>query len=60
MKDMKEGEKIILDFNKDSLRVKTHNKKALKIGGEGFARAILSVWFKNPGDKGLMNGLLGK
>ncbi len=59
MHDIKEGEEIHLTFLNDGIKVKFANKAEQFIPGKTIAAAIFSVWFVNPGDEGLRDGLLG-
>lgn len=60
IKDIKKGEKTIFTFTTNGVRLLTAGTQAPLIGDQKFAEALLKIWFINPIDKDLANGLLGK
>lgn len=59
MVDLKKGETMNFTFTKDAVAVEVQGRAPQVIEGGEFSRSLLSVWFINPRDKGLTNGLLG-
>lgn len=59
MKDVKEGERIILEMKADGVSVKVADQPVMMMGDKDFSVALLRVFLFNP-DKELRNGLLGK
>jgi len=60
MKDIKEGESILINFLDQGVQVSVKGQKHPFIGDKAFARALLSVWFINARDELLRDELLGK
>jgi len=59
MVDLKRDETMNFTFLNDRVLVEVQNRPAVEIQGSEFSRGLLSVWFLNPRDEGLTNGLLG-
>jgi hypothetical protein len=59
MTDIKRGEAMNFTFFQDHVIVEMPGKAPARIDGEQFSRGLLSVWFINPMDQDLTNGLLG-
>ncbi|MEE9269487.1 MAG: chalcone isomerase family protein [Candidatus Krumholzibacteria bacterium] len=60
MSDVKDGESIILDFVGERVNVSYDDTEKVSIEGEGFQRALLSVWLgPKPPNKSLKKGILG-
>jgi hypothetical protein len=59
MVDLKRDETMNFTFLNDRVLVEIQNRPAVEILGSEFSRGLLSVWFLNPRDEGLTNGLLG-
>lgn len=59
MEDLGRGEEMNFTFHQDHVLVEIKGKPAQRIDGAEFSRGLLSVWFINPMDEGLTNGLLG-
>jgi len=60
MKDLKEGESILINFLDQGVQVSVKGQKYPFIGDKAFAKALLSVWFINARDELLRDELLGK
>ncbi len=58
--DIKKGDKMVFTFLPDGAIVTINGKASPKYGDGVFAKALLNMWFINPLDEGLTNGLLGK
>jgi hypothetical protein len=58
--DVKKGEKMVFTFLADGAIVTINGKASAKYGDGAFSKALLNMWFVNPLDEGLTNGLLGK
>ncbi|MBC7538962.1 MAG: chalcone isomerase family protein [Bacteriovorax sp.] len=50
---------IIITFTNDGVSLNVKGRQAEKITGTEFAHALLNIWFINPRDENLRNGLLG-
>ena len=59
MGDIKKGQSIEISFLQKGAEVIFNGQKKGLIAGADFAGALLSVWFVNPKDEGLRDGLLG-
>jgi hypothetical protein len=59
LEDVNKGDKIIITFLADGVLVNIKNKDKEKIVDAEFSQALLNIWFINPADEGLSNGLLG-
>jgi hypothetical protein len=59
MVDLKRDEKMNFTFLNDRVLVEVQDRAPVEILGSDFSRGLLSVWFLNPRDEGLTNGLLG-
>lgn len=58
---LKEGDTIALDFSADGVVVGVNGETRGKVGGAGFARALLKVWLGDkPADASLKKALLGQ
>jgi hypothetical protein len=58
LENVVKGDKIIITFMQDGVLVNVKGKIKEKILGADFSQAILNIWFINPGDPGLRDGLL--
>lgn len=58
LEDVVKGDKIIITFLPDGVLVNVKGKLKDKIMGADFSKALLNIWFINPGDPGLKDGLL--
>lgn len=58
--DVVKGDKFIVSFLADGVVLNAKGKACEKIAGQEFSKALLSIWFINPSDEGLTNGLLSK
>jgi hypothetical protein len=58
LEDVAKGDKIIITFLQDGILVNVKGKIKEKIVGSDFSKALLNIWFINPGDPGLRDGLL--
>lgn len=59
-KNMQKGERMIFTFTTEGVSLKIGDTQGATIGDDNFAKAILRMWFVNPQDQGLTDGLLGK
>lgn len=57
--DVVKDDLMIVTFTNDGVLLNVKGKQAEKIAGADFSRALLSIWFINPRDESLRNGLLG-
>ncbi|NOT80985.1 MAG: hypothetical protein HOP07_18515 [Bacteriovoracaceae bacterium] len=57
--DVKKGDRMIFTFLPDGVVLTAAGKIHPKTGDANFSRALLNMWFVNPLDQGLTNGLLG-
>lgn len=61
MTDMREKQKMIIDFYSDRIEVNFRDEKKATIQGAEFSKNVLSIFLgKNPPNSGLKEGLLGK
>jgi hypothetical protein len=58
IEDLVKGDKIIITFLQDGLQLNVKGKLKEKIIGGDFSQAVFNIWFINPGDSGLRDGLL--
>lgn len=58
LEDVIKGDKITINFLVDGVEVIVKNKNKEKIKDADFSKALLNIWFINPGDEGLRDGLL--
>ena len=58
LEDMVVGDRMTITFYNDGVVLNIKNKSHEKILNGDFSRALLSIWFVNPGDEGLRDGLL--
>ena len=58
--DIKKGERMIITFLPDGAILNFAGKSFPKVGDGNFSKALLNMYFINPLDQGLTNGLLGK
>ena len=58
LEDVVKGDKIVITFLPDGVLVSVKGKTKEKILGSDFSKALLNIWFVNPGDPGLRDGLL--
>lgn len=59
-RDMKKGERMVFTFTKDGVSFKAADFSSKTFGDANFSKAVLRMWFINPQDNGLTEGLLGK
>jgi hypothetical protein len=57
--DVVKNDLIIITFTNDGVSLNIKGKQAEKIAGAEFSHALLNIWFTNPRDENLRNGLLG-
>jgi hypothetical protein len=60
LSDVSKGERMTVTFHADGVTLTFKGKTSEKISGADFSQAMLNVWFVNPLDENLSNGLLGK
>ena len=60
LSDVTKGERMVVTFHADGVTLNFKGKVSEKVTGTDFSQALLSVWFINPLDENLSNGLLGK
>lgn len=61
MRDVKKGERLILDLHGDRVEVFFDDEKVASIVGTSFQRGLLSIWLgPEPPNSDLKNGILGK
>ncbi len=60
MRDMEEGEAILINFLDQGVQVSVKGQKHPFIGDKAFSKALLSIWFINARDERLRDELLGK
>jgi hypothetical protein len=58
--DVVKNDIMIISFLADGVTLTSKGKAFEKITGADFSRALLSIWFVNPRDENLRNGLLGQ
>lgn len=58
--DVVKNDLITINFLTDGVTVSSKGKTSEKIGNGEFSKALLNIWFTNPRDEQLKNGLLGK
>lgn len=58
LEDVVKGDKMIITFLADGVLVNVKGKTKEKILGSDFSKALLNIWFVNPSDQGLSDGLL--
>lgn len=59
LSDIKKGERMIITFLPDGATLTFAGKSFPKVGDAAFSKALLNMYFINPLDQGLTNGLLG-
>jgi hypothetical protein len=59
LSDVVKGDKIVINFLTDGVSVSVKGKAFEKIQSSEFSKALISIWFINPSDEGLRDGLLG-
>jgi len=59
LSDIKKGERMIITFLPDGATLTFIGKTFPKVGDTAFSKALLNMYFINPLDQGLTNGLLG-
>ncbi len=57
--DVEKNDLMVITFSKDGVILNVKGKQSEKIEGLEFSRALLNIWFTNPRDENLRNGLLG-
>ena len=57
--DVKKGDEFVVNFHEDGVSLIAKGKAGEKIQGADFSSALLNIWFTNPRDEDLKNGLLG-
>ena len=60
LRDIKKGERMIITFLPDGATLTLAGKTFPKVGDGAFSKALLNMYFINPLDQGLTNGLLGQ
>lgn len=60
LSDVSKGERMIVIFHADGVTLNFKGKNSEKISGADFSQALLNIWFVNPLDENLSNGLLSK
>ncbi len=60
MKDVEEGDIILINFLDQGVQVSVKGQKHPFIGDKAFSKALLSIWFLNARDERLRDELLGK
>ncbi|MBC98686.1 MAG: hypothetical protein CME63_13130 [Halobacteriovoraceae bacterium] len=60
MKDVEEGDSILINFLDQGVQVSVKGQKHPFIGDKAFSKALLSIWFINARDERLGDELLGK
>lgn len=61
MRDVSDGDSIVLDFAGDAVDVFINGKKIDSVKGNTFQQAVLSIWLgPEPPNQGLKKGILGK
>jgi hypothetical protein len=58
--DIKKGERMIINFLPDGATLTFAGKNFPKVGDANFSKALLNMWFVNPLDENLSEGLLGQ
>lgn len=59
--DIKKGQTLVFTFTKEGTTLTDHQgMTSKKLGDAKFSRALLRMWFINPKDSDLADGLLGK
>ena len=58
LEDVVKGDKVIITFLLDGVLINVKGKMKDKIIDSNFSKALLNIWFINPGDSGLRDGLL--
>ena len=59
LRDIKKGERMVITFLNDGAQLEIAGKNFTKVGDASFSQALLNMYFVNPQDTGLTNGLLG-
>ena len=57
--DVVKNDLMIITFTKEGVSLNVKGKPSEKILGAEFSHALLNIWFTNPRDENLRNGLLG-
>lgn len=57
--DVVKNDLFVINFLNDGVVITAKGKASEKIGNADFSRALLNIWFTNPRDEQLKNGLLG-
>jgi hypothetical protein len=60
LSDIKKGERMIITFLPDGATLTFAGKTFPKVGDSAFSKALLNIYFINPLDQGLSEGLLGR
>lgn len=60
MRDVNTGDWFEITFKDSELEVKDNKERKLRITHPSFPKDLLAIWFMNPRDQGLADGLLGK
>jgi Chalcone isomerase-like len=58
--DVVKDDLIIITFTNDGVSLNVKGKQSEKIASAEFSKALLRIWFIEPRDENLQNGLLGK
>lgn len=59
-RNVQKGERMIFTFTNKGVSLKFGETQGEVMGDENFSKAILRMWFINPQDQNLADGLLGK
>jgi len=61
MRDVKEGDSIVLDFAGDNVDVLINDTRIDSVAGNAFQRAVLAIWLgPEPPNEALKQGILGR
>jgi len=58
--DIKKNDRMILSFDKDGVTLNLKGKAYDKLADSKFSQGLLKIWFINPADENLTNGMLAK
>jgi hypothetical protein len=61
MRDVKQGDSIVLDLSGDTVDVLINDSRIDSISGKAFQRAVLSIWLgPKPPNEALKQGIIGR
>jgi hypothetical protein len=60
LQDMNKGDILVINFSADGVTPVIKGKVGTKVASAEFSHALLNIWFVNPKDENLKNGLLGQ